>query len=176
MFPRFAVPMRTVAGQWRSGCSASATTAEKQNCCGFWGALFFTFYQAVERLGRKLRPSAGLRSAEVLHLRIGDLRHRRWWRGGDPHGRDPMGRTSTDFVVAMVITVSAREGNVADRAKDLLCLPRKRQSGLGRSQRLARSIVCLAWLLACYRELILALSSHQPANGGCEDPLRHGRL
>ena len=52
-----------------------------------------------------------------------------------------MGRTSTDFVVAMVIAVSAREGNVADRAKDLLCLPLKRQSGFGRSQRLARSSV-----------------------------------
>ena len=53
-----------------------------------------------------------------------------------------MGRTSTDFVVAMVIAVSAQEGNdVADRAKDLLCLPLKRQSGCGRSQRLARSSV-----------------------------------
>ena len=35
---------------------------------------FFSFYQAIERLRRKLRPSAGLRSAEVLHFRIGDLR------------------------------------------------------------------------------------------------------
>jgi hypothetical protein len=61
-----------------------------------------------------------LESAEVLHLRIGDSRRGRWWRGGDPHGRDQMGRTSTDFVVAMVIAVSAREGNVADRAKDLV--------------------------------------------------------
>jgi hypothetical protein len=36
-----------------------------------------------------------------------------------------MGRTSTDFVVAMVIAVSAREGNAADRAKDLLLAPQK---------------------------------------------------
>jgi len=74
MFPRYVDPIRTVAGQWRSGCSASATTAEKQNRCRFWGAGFFTFYQAIERLRRKLRPSAGLRSAEVLHFRIGDSR------------------------------------------------------------------------------------------------------
>jgi hypothetical protein len=74
MFPRYAEPIRTVAGQWRSGCSASATTAEKQNRCRFWGAGFFTFYQAIERLRRKLRPSAGLISAEVLHFRIGDSR------------------------------------------------------------------------------------------------------
>jgi hypothetical protein len=53
-----------------------------------------------------------------------------------------MGSTSTDFVVAMVIAVSARDGNdVAERAKDLLCLPLKRQSGFGRSQRLTRSTV-----------------------------------
>jgi hypothetical protein len=74
MFPRYAEPILTVAGQRRSGCSASATTAEKQNRCRFWGAGFFTFYQAIERLRRKLRPSAGLRSAEVLHFRIGDSR------------------------------------------------------------------------------------------------------
>jgi hypothetical protein len=38
----------------------------------------------------------------------------------------------------------------------------------------ADAIDCLAWLLASYRELILALPSHQPAHGGCEDPLGHG--
>jgi hypothetical protein len=78
MFPHYAIePIRTVADQWSSGCGASATTAEKPNRYGFWGALFFTLYQAIERLRRKLRPSAGLRSAEVLHLRIGDSRRGR---------------------------------------------------------------------------------------------------
>ena len=60
-------PIRSLADKRTAGCSASATIDTKRNRWRLRCRAFFTLYQAIERLRRKLQ----LRSADVLHLRIG---------------------------------------------------------------------------------------------------------